>query len=204
MTVVAERPMTISPTVSSGHERERRDELTLAAMPSAITLVRLLVQHDLAAWSFDGSFIRRVEAVAEELARHAVASTGITEDAPLYSAVFDDLRVIVVRLRAFDDRVIVEMWDQSDAPPDPGLGEKPAIAAAERWAYDVPLPGRRVVWCAVVSLTPLPRRTPRAIPPPDPQAQADSAFDTGFLHRVLDGLHRHDPAGWFDGDQPAP
>lgn len=195
MTVVAERPMTISPTTSSsGHERERRVELTLAALPTAVTTVSLLVQHDLAAWSFDNTFIRRVEQVAEELAMHAVASTGITKEASL-------LRVIVVRLRAFDDRVIVEMWDQNNAEPDPTLGKKPAIAAAESWAYDIPKPGRRVVWCVVTLLPSLPKRTPGAVLPPDPGPQADPEFDTVFLHRVLRGLHGNE---WFDGGQSAP
>lgn len=160
MTTVAERSVTISPTISNGYGQERRDELVLAALPNTVPLVRLLVQHDLADWSFDDSSIRRVEAVAEELARHAVAATGIMTDAPLYSEVFDDLRVIVMRLRAFDDRVIVEMWDQSVDPPAPTLGVKSAIAASERWGYDVIVPGRRVIWCVVSLLSPRSQGTP--------------------------------------------
>jgi hypothetical protein len=51
--------MAISRAASSGGpKRERRDELTLATLPSAVAFVHLLVQHDLAEWSFGGSFIR--------------------------------------------------------------------------------------------------------------------------------------------------
>jgi anti-sigma regulatory factor (Ser/Thr protein kinase) len=205
MTLVVERPMTISPTVSSGdHERERRDELTLAALPSAVPLVRLLVQHDLADWSFDDAFIRRVEQVAGELATHAVATTGITTDAPLYSEVFDDLRVIVVRLHAFSDRIVVEMWDQGNKPPDPSLDQKPAIAGAEAWGCDFPRPGQRVVWCAVAVEPPLPRRRPRAMEHPTSAAEVDVGFDTGFLRRILDGLHQHEAPERAGGHEPAP
>lgn len=203
MTVLAERPMTISPTQSGGHERERRGELTLAALPSAVTLVRLLVQHDLAEWSFDGSFIRRVEQVAEELAIHAVVTTGIIEAARRYSEMFDAPLIIVVRLRAFgDERVIVEMWDQVNTPPDASLAQKLAVAGADAWDSERPSASRRVVWCTVTKAS-FPRRPPRVVAPPSaPAAEIDPAVDTGLLHRVLDGLRRQEPTNLFDEDHP--
>lgn len=204
MMVVAERLMTISPTVSGDGEPERRDELMLAALPSAVNLVRLLVRHDLADWLYDDLFIRRVELVAGILAGHAVATTGITEIAPFYSEVFDDLRVIVVRLRAFDDRVVVEMWDQASASADPSLGRKLAEAGTEAWDYGFPLPGHRVVWCTVVAEPSLPRRVPSAAAHPVPAASVDPRVDTAFLRRVLDGLQRRESIDRFDGDEPAP
>src|SRR4051794_5286583 len=77
------------------------DELTLAAVPSAVNLTRLLVQSDLTRWRFDEAFISRVGMVADDLVAHAVATTGVTADVPLFAAAFDALDVITVRLRAF-------------------------------------------------------------------------------------------------------
>jgi hypothetical protein len=161
----------------------------------------LLVQHDLAEWSFDESFIRRVERVAEELAWHAVVTTGITKAAPLFAEVFDDLQLIVVRLRAVKERVMVEVWDRGNALPAPSLATKPAIAAAVDWGYDIPLPNRRVVWCVLAAEVLLPQPAPR---PTERPTSAKPGFDTGFLHRVLDGVSRYEPTDRFDGDQPAP
>ncbi len=165
-------------------------------MASAVNLARLLVQFHLERWGFDAAFIRRVVALAEELVVHAVATTGVTQDEPLYAAAFDELDVIVVRLRTFADRVVVEVWDHTEDAPHDRLAISAAVADSERWDYAVPLPGRRVVWCVMApqraagfAKESLPQRVPA---PTRPRVGAPSAdpVDTAVRLRVLSGLHR--------------
>jgi hypothetical protein len=171
--------------------------LTLAAVPSAVNQVRLLALVNLERWGFDAGFVRRVVTVAEEVVVHAVATTGVTEDEPLFAAVFDELDVIVVRLRTVAGRVVVEVWDRTEAPPHEDLAAGLAGAGVDRWDFAVPLPGRRVVWCVVapehagggVTDGSLPRRVPA---PTRPGTGVSSArpVDPALLVRVLEGLHR--------------
>ncbi len=178
----------------------RWDELTLAAVPSAVNQARWLVRFDLGRWGFEAGFVRRVEVVAEELVVHAVATTGVTEDEPLYAAAFDDLDVLVVRLRTFAGRVVVEVWDCTEAAPHERLARSVAVAEAEWWDFAVPLPGRRVVWCVVApecaagdgaegslpQRVPAPARSGAGVAP----AGWAGSVDTALLCRVLDGLRR--------------
>ncbi|MGH3876669.1 MAG: hypothetical protein ACRDSK_06480 [Actinophytocola sp.] len=170
--------------------------MTLAAVPSAVNLARLLVRFNLYRWAFDAGFIRRVVAVAEKLVVHAVATTGVVEDEPLYAAAFDDLDVIVVRLRIFAGRVVVEVWDRTEAPPHEALATALAVTDAERWDFAVPLPGCRVVWCLVAPQPVagvvegwLPQRVP-APTRPGAGVRAAGPVNKELLERVLEGL-RH-------------
>jgi anti-sigma regulatory factor (Ser/Thr protein kinase) len=185
------------PSTQPGERMDLHDELTLAALPSAVNQARLLVELILTRWAFDKAFIRRVEAVADELVVHAVATTGVTDDEPLYAAAFDNLDVIVVRLRTFAGRVVIEVWDRTEAAPLELLAESAAVADAEHWDFAVPLPGRRVVWCVMSPACAagdtrersLPQRVPAPTRPGGDKPLA-TPVDTAVLLRVLDGLRR--------------
>jgi hypothetical protein len=200
MTAAAVATQMTDPSTQPGGRMDLQDELTLAALPSAVNQARLLVELILTRWAFDKAFIRRVEAVADELVTHAVATTGVTDDEPLYAAAFDDLDVLVVRLRTFAGRVVVEVWDHTEAAPLELLTGSAAVADAEHWDFAVPLPGRRVVWCVMApgcaagdtGEGPLPQRVPAPTRPEVGMPQADPVepVDTAVLLRVLDGLRR--------------
>jgi len=190
---------------------ELRSEQTLAALPSAVGAARLFVLHTLSAWQpgrdcdnndeWDDRNVR-IEGAVQALVMHSVATTGVSSSGPLYRDDYDRLQLIVVRLRMASGLLLGEVWDRTEASPHPQLGDDAAVRATDEYAYAMPIPGRRVVWCAVRS-GPLSRRTPLAgrpprlpasSPPPDTEhatghVAGQAAWPTtDVLHRVLDGL----------------
>lgn len=177
---------------------ELREEQTLAALPSAAGAARRFVRHTLTGWQIDRDRAGRIESAVQALVIHSVATTGVSSSAPLYRDDYDRLQLIVVRLRLGSGLLVAEVWDRTDTPPHPQLGEDAAVRATDEHDYAVPLPRRRVVRCAV-HMAALPRRVPRPVRPP-PSASLSPAGEsvtepgavpTADLHRrVLGGL-RH-------------
>lgn len=174
------------------------NELTLAAIPSAVSCARLLVHKAFIGEHFTKDFVRSVEQVTDELVVHAVATTGVTVSGSFSAHAFDHLRLLVVRLQIRPRRVVVEVRDDSNEPPHPRLTASRAIRTVERWGYDLPAPGRRVMWCAI-AIPPdsrvLPRRVPRSTPRRAGRQVVGSVPDLALLRRVRDGLRELDDTG---------
>lgn len=131
---------------------EQRDCLTLAALPSAVNAVRMFVGHMFQrAPAAIRDYVNRVEKAAVELVRHAVTTTGVTLDAPLYASAFDHLQLIEVCLRVTPARTVIEVCDHTGQPPHASLAAAAPIAEAEDWGCRVLGSQRRVVWCAVAA-----------------------------------------------------
>lgn len=174
-------------------------QLTLAALPNAVSCARLLVRSALKDWDLDRRCTNAIEAAMNELVAHAVAATGVTDELPLYHSAFDQLTLISVKLRLTPHAAQIEVWDTGDLPPASQLSESAVIAACKQWGYDLPLPGKRVVWCVVPMFahtdgddqTGLPRRVPHPVPPRPVAAEPIEAMrEPRLLERVRDGLRR--------------
>ena len=173
-------------------------KLTLAALPSAIGCARLLVRSALKGWDLDPRCANAIETAMDELVVHAVATTGVIEDLPLYHPAFDHLSLISIKLRLTPDTAQIEVWDSGDLPPASQLSESSVIAACQRWGYDLPGAGKRVVWCLVATFphmdrdtqAELPRRVPRPVSRPVAAEPVEAMRDPHLLERVRDGLRR--------------
>jgi hypothetical protein len=167
----------------------RAERLTLAALPTAISCAELFVSYELQRWNLPPEHIERAVSLAVELVSNAVETTGITEWHPLYSEVYDSLKLLRVRLLLFARSLVIEVWDSSPQPPIPP-------DANVRWNYYVPPAGGKVVWVelpfaaqrAVHDTAELPPVLPKRRPstrPPRPIAVMD---DPNILRQVLEGL----------------
>lgn len=194
---VAERHIASMMNESQPDETQPVRRLTLAAVPSAVTIARLLVQHSLADWNVDGRVLVAVEEAAAALVSHAVETTGVSDHQPIYDDVFDDLGLIKVRVRLVSDQVVIEVWDDGTEPPLDDLARSRAITTSSDWGFDHSAPDRRVVWAAFLMAAQeseaetavLPRvrgPTPR-IPEKQPAAVMR---DPEVLQAVLDELRR--------------
>jgi hypothetical protein len=187
-----------------GVRGEMGEEQPLAALPSAVAAACRFVRYTLTEWQIDTDRTGRVEDAVRELVTHSVDTTGVDSAAPLYRDDYNRLQLIVVRLRLASDLLVAEVWDRTESPPQPRLGEHAAVLAMGDYDYAMPRPGRRVVWCSTHTGS-LPRRVPRPVRPPlaaapdlPPEGVADlpplggrSGESTGdLLRRVLDGLHQ--------------
>lgn len=171
--------------------------LTLAAVPSAVTIARLLVQHSLVDWNIDRRVLVAVEEAAATLVSHAVETTGVSDHQPIYDEVFDDLGLINVRVRLVSEQVVIEVWDGGVEPPLDALARSRAITTSSDWGFDYSTPGRRVVWAAFLmvaqepeaetAVLPRVRRPAPRIPGKQPAAVMQ---DPEVLQAVLDGLRR--------------
>ncbi len=148
MTIAPERPTRLVMTTTPRPIREGR--LTLAALPAAISCAELFVSYELQRWNLPPERIEYAASLAVELVTNAVKTTGITEPHPLYSEVYDSLKLLGVRLLLFSRSLVIEVWDSSPESPIPPR-------AQVRWNYYVPPPGGKVVWVE------LPLTAPRAL-----------------------------------------
>jgi hypothetical protein len=196
MTAVAERPTSSAMGETHPPDWQQESKLTLAALPSAINCARMLVSSTLRGWHLDKRCVKAIELATDELVVHAVATTGVTEALPLFNPAFDHLAQISITLRLTPQRAQIEVRDSGRTPPAPQLGQSRAIATSQDWGYDLPFPGKRVVWCTVPTLpqedrdgtSGLPRRTPRPIPRRPVGGPVNAMRDPNLLRRVLDGL----------------
>lgn len=194
---VAERHIASTMHEPQPGKTQRVSRLTLAALPSAVTSARRLVQHSLLDWNVDRRVLAAVEEATATLVAHAVKTTGVNDPQPMYDEVFGDLRLIKVRVRLLSDQLVIEVWDGGLEPLLDELSRSDAIAASRDWGFDYPAPGRRVVWAAfltasyepeaeTVALPRVRRSTPR-IPGKHPAAVMR---DPEVLRAVRDGLRR--------------
>lgn len=175
-------------------EWQQENELVLAALPSAVNCARLLVWSTLSAWQLDRRCIDAAEHVVDELVTHAVRTTGVTADQPMYRAAFDDLRLIRVLLRIMPQSMVIEVWDSSTEAPEESLGTSPGLSRSKDWSYHVPSRGGRVVWCVLPAFEAQPEtmQLPVVLPQRTRQSYggqpAQIMCNPVVLQRVLDGL----------------
>ena len=196
MTVTAERPTTRAMKPAPRHSYQ--NQLTLAAVPTAVVCARLLVRYQLQEWRISQQLVSTAERIAEILVTQAVATTGITELHPTFSKAYDHLTLLVIRLRLLAQSIVIEVWDSSPEPPTPF----PSMAGV-RSNYYPRRTGGKVVWCELdisrqsllddtIELPPpLPRRKPN-IGPPHPIERMN---DPAILRQVLEGLQALDDQG---------
>lgn len=168
-------------------DSEHCDELALAAVPNAVHSAHSLIQHNIRRWRIDGGLGARIARITEELVIHAVATTGATEEASVRTRAFDRLNILVVRLCKYDERVMVEVWDRGDKPPDPRLNQEAVTAGVSDWDYALTVHGLRVIWCVLTPQPPLPRRQTKGNAP---SPVRDPSHDTAFLLRVMQGIRQ--------------
>jgi hypothetical protein len=134
-----------------------QDQLTLAALLTAVRCGRLFVRYELRAWGIPREDIETTEQLVAELAMSAVRTTGIISPKPTYSEVTSGLKPLVIRLLLFDESVVIQVWDTSLELPTPGVqgadvngGSSVPETVGARWLYFYPDCGGRVVSCEVV------------------------------------------------------
>jgi anti-sigma regulatory factor (Ser/Thr protein kinase) len=172
------------------------DDLTLAAVPSAVRCSRMFVRLRLRQWGLP-SLAEDSELVISELVTNAVQAAGVADAKPRWSQLAA-LTTIHVRLLLFERSVVLAVWDRNPAAPvlkDSGTDSEngrglPIVAAlCERWDY-LPVQDGKCVW-AELAIQPdalasdgLPRRTPglSATSAPEPGADLD------LLRRVHQAL----------------
>jgi hypothetical protein len=128
----------------------QQDQLTLAALLTAVRCAQLFVRYDLRDWKIRHEHIETAERLVSELTMNAVQTTGITSRQPTYSQTRSGLNPITVRLLLFDQTVVIQVWDTSPEPPaDAKSGPSVLESVGTRWRYYHPPPGGKVVWCEV-------------------------------------------------------
>jgi hypothetical protein len=163
-------------------------DLTLAATSTAVNVSLLLLHCALADWGRP-ELARSGAALLSELVGKAVKLTGVPDPSARW---FDreDLALVHVRLRLFDDRLVIEVADRHREPPNPSDAFR---SLSKRWNF-YPTQAGRVVWCdlelAQHELTEhgLPKRKPSPAPPPTRQLPT-SPPDRDLLQRVLKALN---------------
>ncbi|SEG48396.1 Anti-sigma regulatory factor (Ser/Thr protein kinase) [Thermomonospora echinospora] len=105
---------------SHPHDPDRdREELHLAALPSAAGHARRFVRARLHKWDLD-RLAEACELVASELVTNAVTATGSRTIPSGHTALHDRTpAVIVLQLRLTRHRLVCEVWDSSPLPPVP-------------------------------------------------------------------------------------
>jgi anti-sigma regulatory factor (Ser/Thr protein kinase) len=177
-----------------------RSSLELGARPAAVPCARLHARHLVREWGL-ASLAATTELLVSELVTNAVKAMVGRDDQP------------PVRLRLSGDyaRVLIEVWDADQRPPeDPGSDGLPDLEAeggrglflvaalSARWNWQLTRqPTGKVVWCEIeddqmeaaagngsaVHLL-LPRRVPGAV-----QIQPTATrHDPDVLRRIRDGL----------------
>jgi hypothetical protein len=207
MTLAPERPTRLA--MNSAPRPRCEDDLTLAALLTAVSCARLLVRYDLDSWGIARDHIEMAEEVTATLVENAVKTTGIVKPHPTYSAAYDNLPLIGVRLRLFVRSLVIEVWDSSPEPPTlddqvfngDGRSTLHAHSTNVRWGYYPSPQGGKVVWCELIIIpleaddtTEIPRVLPHRVPqtPPEPKQPVEPMRDPAVLKRVFDGLqHLH-------------
>lgn len=154
MTAVVERPVTPVMYPTPPPERQYVDELTLAALQSAVGCAQLLVRHALHSRRLRQQDADTAERLLGELVAHAVATTGVATSLPIYDDVFDHLALISVRLQFTPDSLGMEVWDTGTTPPEAQRGLSQVAADSRDWGYYLSTDGERVVWCDVAARAP--------------------------------------------------
>ncbi|WP_244231284.1 hypothetical protein [Saccharomonospora piscinae] len=176
------------------------DGLLLVAGPSAISCAQLLVQAHARDWRLGQRCANTASGVVREFVAHSIAATGTADSGSAHVGEPARSGLIAVRLLLMARSLVVQVWDNHESAPT-SLSESPFRADIEDWGYDLPRPGRRVLWCAItrqnraiddtVRLSPvLPRRERKRYP--EPRVLINPLRDIRLLQRVLDGLRSLD------------
>lgn len=154
MTLAPERPTRLVMNYVPGPRYE--DNLTLAALLTAVGCARLLVRYDLAVWGISREYTETAELLVSELAANAVKATGVSHPNPTCRDVYDDIKLIGVWLRLVERKLVMAVWDSSTEPPvlkaqdfhaESGRGLVIVQSLSSRWGYYHAPQGGKVVWC---------------------------------------------------------
>jgi hypothetical protein len=205
---LAERPVLVVT------ERKKRqvyaaDQLTLAAVPTALSCARMFIRFTLQNWRIDRKHIETAELLVSELVSIAIEATGEPEPPPARHGPIRPLNLIRLRLLLFADSVVIEVWDSDPRPPMPQAprpdtedSRGPALVArmSRQWNYYLARNGGKVVWCEL-GLVPMPadhatiefpRPLSRRKRYTGPVHPTEVMNDPDLLKRVLDGLQALD------------
>lgn len=184
---------------------QRQDELTLAALPTAVGCARLFVRYSFQTWGIDREHIHTAERLVSELVLHALGPIGLAVPHPYSRKAYNGVQLMKVRLGLFKHRVVLEVWDRSIQPPMPravqgdgGLVLVPSIGT--RWGYYYPEHGGRVVWSELAIGRPvslddtmeLPRVLPKQQRRHRPVRPTEVVPDSELLRRMLEDLQELD------------
>jgi anti-sigma regulatory factor (Ser/Thr protein kinase) len=173
--------------------------VTLAALPTAVRLSRLMTAKAMRLWGLPG-LIDDAGLVVSELVTNAVQATGTTEPKPSWEQL-GPVAAIKVRVTHLGGSISIAVWDNDPTPPasrdaapdaEGGRGLMIVAALSERWDYYPSAGGGKVVW-AELAIPPgmlgaagLPRRVRSA--PVATVSRGDFIRDPGLLRRVHQGL----------------
>jgi anti-sigma regulatory factor (Ser/Thr protein kinase) len=135
------------PAVQPG-QWPRRTALELAALPTAVPCARLHARAVLLEWQL-GHVADDAEILVSELVTNAVKASRSPRGAGL----------VVLRLLAGYERLLIEAWDENPADPVPcqadyesegGRGFTVIEAISHRWGYRRDSASLKVVWCELM------------------------------------------------------
>ncbi len=123
--------------------------LELGALPTAVPCARLHARNILLEWNFPYSLVEDAEVLVSELMTNALQATQLLEET----------EPIGIRLLAYHERVVIEVWDSS--PNDPvqrlesedsegGRGLTVIGAISNRCGFRRVSYRVKVVWCGLV------------------------------------------------------
>jgi hypothetical protein len=157
------------------------DDIQLAATAHAASVAVMFTQSTLKSWGL-AVLSRTAEQVVRTLVGHAVTTTGIADEIPVYKA--EHVNMLVLRV-AHNDTTLHRGMGRHPQPP---AGPAPA---GHQSGYFLET-GGKVVWTKIVYAephpAPLPRRTPSPVPRPavmdEPTEPSSYANDTETMQRV--------------------
>jgi anti-sigma regulatory factor (Ser/Thr protein kinase) len=159
-TAPPQRGMTLPATRPPLHDGGFRECVGLAALPTAVPLVRSFVRTRLTAWGLEGEHGWGCQQVLSELVTNAFDLTG-EDTLPTDLAVANeaDLAMILVQLRISSGHLVVEVRDSGDGCPrltnadlndEGGRGLQLATMLTNEWGWyptTAPMTGK-VVWAS--------------------------------------------------------
>ncbi|MBD2828154.1 ATP-binding protein [Streptomyces globisporus] len=170
------------------------DQLSLAAVQSAVSVSRHFLRLTLSKWQ--AAFIEDdALLIASELVTNAITATGILTENPTWGEL-EKLNLVQVRLVGLQDSVVIEVWDVSDEAPslrhveddaEGGRGLLLVQQLAKRWG-SYRTAGGKVVWAELAVRPPKPTPLPQREKSARPTIKTSVLPDVGFLRRVLVGL----------------
>lgn len=170
------------------------DQLSLAAVKSAVSMSRHFLQLTLSKWQ--AAFIEDdALLIASELVTNAIKATGILTEKPTWGEL-EKLNLVHVRLVGLADSIIIEVWDVSEDAPvlkeagddaEGGRGLLLVQQLAKCWG-SYRTAGGKVVWAELAVRPPQPTPLPQREKSVRSTIRPSVLPDVGFLRRVLAGL----------------
>jgi anti-sigma regulatory factor (Ser/Thr protein kinase) len=139
---------------AAGGEARFRDQLTLAALPSAVAAARAFVRLALAKWQGGAEQGDDALLIVSELVTNAVRAVGTLEAPPRW-ADLGAVDLVTVTLTGLADSLVIEVRDPAPGLPTPapegdpsaegGRGLHLVAALSTRWGW-TPDPSGKSVW----------------------------------------------------------